>query len=351
MSSAYLAPSTGVLMQSYHIEQTGSLDGLVLRDHERVAPGPHQVLVRIRANSINARDHSMLMGTYPLKPRAGLIPLCDGAGEVVALGAGVTRFAAGDRVAANMHQGWWAGPRTPEVPRSDLAGTLDGLLTDFAVLNELGLVKIPKHLSFAEAATLPAAGVTAWNALMAHGPLQPGQLVLIEGTGGVSVFATQFAKMAGARVVALSSSDEKLDHLKALGADILINYAAHPDWDKEVVRLTDKRGVDLAVEVVGDFERTFRATRIGGHISFVGRLGNQEANASLLQVQMRNLRVIGIGVGSRSDFENMLRAIEFSDMRPVIHRAFDFSEARAAFAAFGQRQFVGKIVIENNKPC
>lgn len=338
-------------MQAYHIEKTGSLDGLVLREHERPVAGPGQVLVRIRANSINARDHSMLMGTYPLKPRAGLIPLCDGAGDVVALGAGVTRFAVGDRVAANMHQGWLAGPRTPEVPRSDLAGTLDGLLTDCAVLNESGLVKIPEHLSFAEAATLPAAGVTAWNALMANGPVLPGQLVLIQGTGGVSIFATQFARMAGARVVALSSSDEKLEALKALGADILVNYTTQPEWDKEVLRLTDRRGVDLAVEVVGDFEKTFRATRIGGHVSFVGRLGNQAATASLLQVQMRNLRVVGIGVGSRSDFEHMVRAIEAARMRPVIHQVFEFSQARAAFSAFGEKRFVGKIVIENNRRC
>ncbi|HSV84032.1 MAG TPA: NAD(P)-dependent alcohol dehydrogenase [Ramlibacter sp.] len=335
-------------MRSYHIEQAGSIEHLVCREHEVPVPGPRQVQLRIRANSINSRDYSMLLGQYTLKPRAGLIPLCDGAGEVTAVGPGVTRFALGDRVAPIFHQGWLAGPRTPEVPRGDLGGTLDGLLTEYAVIDEQGLVRIPANLSFAEAATLPAAAVTAWNALLAQGPLLPGQTVLVQGTGGVAVFAAQLARLAGARVVALSSSKAKLARMQALGAEVLVNYVENPDWHQEVLRLTGGRGVDLAVEVVGNLDKTFRATRIGGQISFVGRLGNSDATASLVPIQLRNLRMVGVGVGSRADFENLVRAIEAHDLHPVIHQCFPFPEARAAFRAFGERQFVGKIVIEHD---
>jgi len=334
-------------MLSYHIDDTGSVDDLACRQHDVPMPGPHEVQVRVRANSLNARDYSMLTGQYTLKARRGLVPLCDGAGEVAAVGPGVTRFTAGDRVAAIFHQGWLSGPRMPEHGRLDLGGTLDGMLSEVVVLPEQGLVRIPANLSFAEAATLPAAAVTAWSALAAHGPLLPGQLVLVQGTGSVSLFAAQLARMAGARVIALSSNAAKLERMKALGAEILINYVEHPEWDKEVLRLTDKRGVDLAVEVVGDLDKTFRAVRIGGQVSFVGRLGNQEAMTSLVPVQLRNLRVNGIGVGSRADFENLVRAIEAHDLHPVIHQRFDFADARAAYRAFGTRESFGKIVIES----
>jgi NADPH:quinone reductase-like Zn-dependent oxidoreductase len=335
-------------MRSYHIDQIGSLDHLACREHEVPVAGPHQVLMRVRANSLNARDYTMIMGEYFLKPRPGLIPLCDGAGEVAAIGPGVTRFKVGDRVAAIFHQGWLSGPRTPEHPRADLGGSLDGMLSEYVLLDEEGLVRIPSNLSFAEAATLPAAGVTAWNALMAHGPLLPGQWVLVQGTGSVAVFAAQFARLAGARVAVLSSSDAKLERMEALGAELLVNHVTHPDWAKEVLRLTARRGVDLVVEVIGDLDKTFRATRIGGQISFVGRLGNKDANVSATPVQLRNLRLIGIGVGSRADFESMVQAIEAHDMHPLILQRFDFDEARAAYEAFGRRSEVGKIVIESH---
>jgi len=334
-------------MRSYHIQQSGSLDGLVCRERDQPVPGAFEVLVRVHANSLNSRDYNLLMGDYGMKPRPDMVPLCDGAGEVVAIGPGVTRFAAGDRVAAIFHQGWVAGPRLPEHPRGDLGGSLDGLLADYVVLNEQGWVRIPKNLSFAEAATLPGAGVTAWNALMAHGPLLPGQVVLVQGTGGVAVFAAQLALLAGARVIALSSSDEKLERMKALGVQMGVNYVRTPDWEKEVMRLTDRRGVDLAIEVVGNLDKTFRATRIGGQISFIGRLGDKEANVSLVPVQLRNLRIVGIGVGSRADFENLVRAIEAHDFHPLIDQTFPFEQARAAFEAFGRHGHMGKIVIEN----
>jgi len=334
-------------MRSYHIDQVGSLDHLQCREHDAPEPGPGEVQVRVRANSLNARDLSIMLGTYPLAPKAGTIPLSDGAGEVSAIGKGVTRFAVGDRVAAIFHQGWVSGPRTPEHARLDLGGSINGMLAEVVCIHEEGLVRIPDSLSFEEAATLPCAAVTAWNALTAHGPLLPGQLVLVEGTGGVSVVATQLARLAGARVVALSSSAAKLERMRALGAEILINYVEHPDWEKEVLRLTGRRGVDLAIEVVGNMDRTFKCVRIGGQISFIGRLGNREANVSLSAVQARNLRIIGIGVGSRADFEHLNRAVEAHKLRPVIDQVFGFKDAVAAYRTFEGRKFFGKIVISH----
>ncbi|QXZ10709.1 NAD(P)-dependent alcohol dehydrogenase [Comamonas sp. Y33R10-2] len=333
-------------MRRYHIEKAESGYRLMVREAKIPAPGPMEVLIRIRANSINARDVSLLSGQYTMPPREGMVPLCDGAGEVVAVGSGVTQWALGDRVAAVFHQAWLAGPRMPETPRSDLGGSFDGLLAEYALIPASGLVPIPAYLSFAEAATLPAAGVTAWSALTAHGPLLPGQSVLVQGTGGVAVFAAQLASIMGARVLVLSSCSSKLKKMQDFCQVEGIDTSEHPLWAKEVLRITQNRGVDLSIELIGKMEQTFRATRIGGAISFVGRLGDSTATCSLVPVQLRNLRVAGIGVGSRSDFLNLLQAMTVHQLRPIIERSFSFLEAKEAFHTFHTPRGIGKFVIE-----
>jgi NADPH:quinone reductase-like Zn-dependent oxidoreductase len=333
-------------VQAYEVTNTSGLDGLVL-NHDRAEPepGPGQVLVRVRAAALNARDHGVTKGIYGYT-RFPVIPLSDGAGEVLAAGPGVTGFKAGDRVASTFFQTWTGGRIPPDASRNSLGGMLDGMLAELVVLPQTGLIRIPDHLSFEEAATLPCAAVTAWNALVETGGLKAGESVLILGTGGVSCFAVQFAKLHRAHVLLTSSSDAKLEKGKALGADVTINYKTAPDWEQEVLKATGGLGVDHVVEVGGanTLEKSMAAVRPGGTISIIGSLaGTGQINPRMINRKAITLR--GIHVGSRDMFAAMNRAIAETRLRPVIDRVFPFADAKAAFAYQESGGHFGKIVI------
>ncbi len=320
-----------------------------LRRAERPDPQPewHQVLIRIRAVSLNYRDHMVVIGQYMGGAVSrDTIPLSDGAGEVVAVGPGVTRFKVGDRVAGTFFQVWVDGPRTKFAPA--LGVPLDGTLAEYIALNEDGVVAIPPGLSFEEAATLPCAGVTAWSALMVLGrAVKPGDTVLCLGTGGVSVLALQFAKAAGAKVIITSSSDAKLEQARKLGADFGINYKTHPEWDKEVQRLTNGRGVDHVVEVggVGTLARSYQSIGFGGKIALIGFLGGMTGQQEPYALLMKGGSLLGVGVGSTAMFEEMNRAIEVNGIKPVVDKVFAFDETAEAFRQFAAGNFFGKVVI------
>lgn len=327
------------------IKGSSSLDGLRRAERPEPKPGPREVLIRVRATSINYRDHLVLIGRYFAAVERETIPLSDGAGEIVSIGPGVARFKPGDRVAGTFFQLWVNGPRRGFAPA--LGVPLDGTLAEYMVLHEDGVVAIPPALSFEEAATLPCAGVTAWNALMCLGsPVKPGDTVLCLGTGGVSTHAMRFAKAAGAKVIITSSSDEKLARARQLGASEGINYKTHPDWQKEVARLTGGRGVDCVIEVGGEgtLAKSYEAIGFGGKIMLIGFLaGAGQHNPGALMMKGGTLH--GVGVGSTAMFEEMNRAIEVNGIKPVVDKVFPFDEAAEAFRQFAAGNFFGKIVI------
>jgi NADPH:quinone reductase-like Zn-dependent oxidoreductase len=308
-------------------------------------PGAGRVKVRMRAASLNFRDLMVSRGQYG-PTQTGLVPLSDGAGEVVEVGEGVTRVKVGDRVAPTFHPSWIAGPLRAEYDISGLGGIhLDGVLREYVALGEHELVKLPEHLSFEQGATLPCAAVTAWVSLTEQVPLQPGQTVLVQGSGGVSVFALQFAKLFGARVIALSSSPRKLEQLRALGADELIDYTQTPQWKDRVLELTGGVGCDVVVEVGGatTFPQAVGATRVGGHVSVVGLLtGMPEVGSEFF---LRAQTVQGIRVGSRLHFEQMNQAIAQHRLEPVVDKVFGFDEAPAALAHLAGQGHFGKVVV------
>ena len=279
-------------------------------------------------------------------PKPDLIPLSDGAGEIVAVGPGVSRVKVGDRVAGCFMQKWIGGAIDEAAQASAMGGAIDGMLTELAVLEEDGAVLLPQHLSFEEGATLPCAAVTAWNALVEIGQLKAGDTVLVQGSGGVSIFALQFARMFGARVIATSSSAAKAERLKQMGAEAVIDYKATPDWDKEALKLTGGRGADLVVEVggAGTLPRSFLAARLGGRIAVIGLLSGM-AQVDPMPILRRNLRVQGLYVGSKQMFEAMNRAIEAGGLKPVIDKVFPFAEAKEAYRHLKSQKHFGKIVI------
>jgi NADPH:quinone reductase-like Zn-dependent oxidoreductase len=327
-------------------EKPDGIDSLVVRDEPRPRPGRGQVLVRMRAASLNYRDLGVSRGGSARGPAPpNLVPLSDGAGEVAEIGAGVTRVKPGDRVAGIFMQTWIGGDIEPYHVASSLGGSIDGVLADYVVFDHEGLVRVPAHLSFEEAATLPCAGVTAWNALYGGRPLRAGETVLVLGTGGVSVFALQFAHAAGARVIATSSSDDKLARVNGLGARDGINYRNHPEWQVEVQELTGGVGADYVVEVggAGTLPRSMEAVRVGGQIPLIGVLSGGEINPTT--ALRRNLTLRGIYVGSRQMFEAMNRAIELHRIHPVVDRVFDFGHAKDAYRRLQSQAHVGKVVI------
>ncbi len=324
-----------------------SSEELKLVERPDPAPGPGQVVVRVRAASLNARDQAVAAGTYVGGALArDTTPLSDGAGEVIAVGPGVVRVKPGDRVAATFFQIPPGGP--PFASRAPLGSPLDGMLAEQVVLYEDGLVAFPPHLSFEEAACLPCAGVTAWHALMRAGtPVRPGDVVLVLGTGGVSMLALQLARAAGARVIATSSSDEKIERARALGASDGVNYVRHPNWDEKVLELTGGRGVDCVIEAAGagTLNRSIRALAPRGKISLMGVLTGRAADVSPYGLMPKGGSLHGIFVGDREMFEEMNRAIALNALRPAIDRVFPFEDATGAFRYHKAGRFVGKIVI------
>lgn len=333
-------------MRAWRIESMDGIEGLKLAEVTLPDPGPGEVRVRFKANSINYRDLSVISDPAARGISLPRIPNSDGAGEVLAIGPGVTGFAPGDRVASCFFQDWIDGPCSAEAMASALGGPLDGVLAEEANLKAQGLVQIPDHLSYAEAATLPCAALTAWRALVPVGKVKAGDTVLLLGTGGVSVFALQFARLMGLRAIITSSSDEKLKRARALGAWQTVNYRTTPDWEKAVLDLTGGRGVDLTVEVggPGTLEKSLAATRVAGTIAFIGILAGGKVDP--LPVMRKSLTVQGIYVGSRNLFRDMNRAIAAAELRPMIHRTFPFEQAPEAYRAMRSAGHFGKLVIE-----
>jgi NADPH:quinone reductase-like Zn-dependent oxidoreductase len=316
-------------------------DALKMSERERPSVGTNEVLVRLRAASLNFRDLAIVSGKYMRGPLTrDTSPLSDGAGEVAAVGAGVTQFAVGDRVVATFTQG-----QPPEA----LGSPLDGVLTEFAAFGENGLLRVPEHLSFEEAATLPCAGVTVWNALM-HGPksLRPGETVVALGTGGVSILTLQIAKMAGARVIITSSSDAKLERARELGADHLINYKRQPDWEKEVLDLTDGQGAEHVIDTggIGTLPHSYQAVGPGGTVSVIGVMTRPEGDLSPYPLMTKFAMVRGIFVGAREHFEGLLKAVAVNRLRPVVDSTFDFDAAPEAYKYLKSAQHFGKVVIK-----
>lgn len=334
-------------MRAWSIEGAFGLENLKQVERPLVAPGPGRVLLRMSAVSLNFRDLLMIRGFYNPRQKLPLIPLSDGVGVVEAIGAGVTRVKLGDRVAGIFAQAWLSGQPNRAQLQTTLGGPRDGTLAEYVELDAEGVVHVPAHLSDEEAATLPCAAVTAWSALVPMGGVVAGQRVLVLGTGGVSIFALQFAKLLGAEVIATSSSDEKLAQAEALGANHTINYKSHPDWWKEVRRLTNDEGVDLVVEVGGanTFDQSVRSTRVGGIVSLIGVLTGAESPVNLTRVLMQNIRVQGVIVGPRDAFEAMNRAIDVHKVRPVVDRVYGFDDIPQAFDDMAHGRHVGKIVV------
>jgi NADPH:quinone reductase-like Zn-dependent oxidoreductase len=332
-------------MRAYHLARGTGIDALVAVDLPTPKPGSRQVLVKVAACSLNFRDLAIVLGTYRMPVKPNLVPLSDGAGEVVDVGAGVDRVKAGDRVAGCFFQRWIAGPMAADTHSSALGGGIDGMLAEYVVLEENGVVKLPAHLSYEEAATLPCAAVTAWHALAEHARIVAGQSVLVQGTGGVSIFALQFARLMGAQVMVTSSSDQKLERAKALGAAHGVNYKTSPEWDKAAVEWSGG-GVDHVVEVGGPatLAQSLRAVRIGGKITLIGVLsGAAEINPMLIFARRANLQ--GISVGSMQMFEAMNRAIAAGGLKPVVDKVFSFDDAPAAYRHLQSARHFGKIVI------
>lgn len=335
-------------MKAYCLDTPGTIDGLVLRELPKPSPGPNDVLIRVRATSINNRDLMVVHNQYgfPIKP--GLIPLSDAAGVVEAIGSNVRRFAVGDHVSPTFQTGWIGGPPRPEYWGTDLGASLPGVLAQYIVQNEEAVVRLPSHLSFEEGATLCCAGITAWAALTSPGPVAPGETVLVQGTGGVALFALQFAKAFGARVIATTSNAEKSKRLLALGADEVINYVDTSDWDAKAIALGGGIGVDRVVETGGPttLSRSLAALRVGGQLSLVGFSGGVGPQLDPLTLLGRGLRIETIAVGSRNDYEAMNRAIATRRIGPpVVDRVFGFDEAREALKYLAARRHIGKIVI------
>jgi NADPH:quinone reductase-like Zn-dependent oxidoreductase len=333
-------------MRSVKLKAPGGLENLKLAEEDRPEPKPGELLVRVRASSLNFHDDMVVLGKIPSAD--GRIPMSDGAGEVAAVGDGVEEFKVGDKVVGTFWTHWLGGEMTSATKRDIPGDTIDGYARDYACMSASAFTKAPAGYTDAEAATLPCAGVTAWRALVVNGHVKPGDTVLILGTGGVSLFALQFAKAAGARVIATSSSDEKLEKLKRLGADALINYRAEPDWGQKAKDFTDGRGVDHVIEVGGPatLKQSIAACRIGGHIALIGVLTGFAAEVVIPALFSNQIRTSGISVGSRADQEDMIRAITVNCLKPVIDRSYPIQEIVAAFKYFESQKHFGKVCLE-----
>jgi len=333
-------------MKLVRLRAPGGFENLKLVEEDQPEPRPGELLVNIRACSLNFLDDMLVQGK---KPGAdGRIPLSDGAGEVIAVGDEVDEFKVADNVVSTFYPYWLGGEMTPATKRDIPGESVDGYAREYACMPAHAFTKAPAGYTHVEAATLTCAGVTAWRGLVVCGHVKPGDTVLIQGTGGVSLFALQFAKAAGARVIATSSSEEKLEKLKRLGADVIINYKAVPDWGQKAKDLTDGRGVDHVMEVGGPatLTQSITASRTGGHIALIGVLTGFAAEVAIPAVFSNQIRISGISIGSRADQEDMIRAITVNRLKPVVDRSFPLQEIVAAFKHYESQKHFGKVCLK-----
>lgn len=327
---------------------TGDKPDLELHDEATPTPGPFDVLIRVEAASLNFRDQAILDGAYggPTQPNG--VPLSDGAGEIMAIGDKVTRAKVGDRVAASCHPHWIGGPPRPEYQMDSLGMTTDGMLAENILVHENAVVQIPDYMTYVEAASLPCAAVTAWTALNLSSPLQPGQIVLVQGTGGVALFSLQIARMFGARVFAITSTEEKAAKLKELGTQAVVNYRTFPDWEKEILALTGGRGVDKVIDIAGEktIVKSAAATRKGGDIALVGFTSGFGGGLPPIDILSRSLHVAGTAIGPRENFEALLAAMAQHEVHPVIDKVYPFANYRDAYRRLKSGDHVGKVVID-----
>ena len=334
-------------MRAWKINQEFGIENLTLAERPDPQPGHGQIAIRVKATSLNYRDLMTVKHGGMRGLNLPLIPLSDGAGEVVATGEGVTRVKPGDRVAGIFFQNWLAGRPDAAHGASALGGALDGMWAELVVLHEDGVVKIPDYMTYEDAATLPCAAVTAWQSMVTLGNMKAGDTILILGTGGVSIFALQFAKTAGVRTIITSSSDEKLARATQLGASAGINYRTTQEWGKKVLELTDGVGVDQVVEVAGagTLVHSMEAARVGGFIGLIGILAGTDGEVNPIPVLMKSLRLQGVYVGSREMFEDMNTAMAVNQIKPVIDQVYPFEEAQEALKLMESAAHFGKIVV------
>lgn len=324
----------------------GGLENLKFVEEDPPVPKPGELLVRMRATSLNFHDDMVVSGKIVCAD--GRTPMSDGSGDVISVGENVEEFNVGDKVVSTFWPYWLGGEMTPAIRRDIPGDSVDGYACEYVCMPAHAFTKAPSGFTYVEAATLPCAGVTAWRALVVCGQVKPGDTVLVLGTGGVSMFALQFAKAAGARVVATSSSGEKLENLKRLGADAVINYNAIPDWGQKVKDLTDGRGVDHVIEVggPGTLAQSITACRTGGHIALIGVLTGFSGEVAIPSLFTKQIRTSGIFVGSRADQEDMIRAITVNRLKPVVDRSFPLQEIVSAFRYFESQKHFGKVCLE-----
>lgn len=333
-------------MRVLEVREPFGIDALTFAGRPDPEPGPGEVVIRLRALSLNYRDLLVVDGVGRWRAGGPRVPVSDGVGEVVAVGEGVTRVRVGERVAPLFYPRWIDGGPAPEKMTGALGGAgVDGLYAEYAAVSESSVVRVPAHFSDEEAATLPCAALTAWNGVVEEGRLRPGDTAVVLGTGGVALFALQFARLCGARVLATSSSDAKLERVLALGASEGINYRTTPDWPRRVRELTDGRGADLVVDTAGSLNEAFEAVRVGGTVSFIGLLTGLTTQIDLVTLMGKSARLQAIDVGSRAMFEAMNRALESSGIRPVIDRTFAFDDAAGAFRHLQARGHFGKVCV------
>jgi NADPH:quinone reductase-like Zn-dependent oxidoreductase len=334
-------------MKCFELQNGSGFDALRQAERATPKPGPGQIVVRVRAASFNYRDVMIAGGGYAGRAKYPLVPLSDGAGEVAEVGNGVTRVKPGDRVCGIFFQRWLAGPVRPDIQDAALGGTADGMLTDHALLDAEGVVPVPEHLSYEEASCLPCAALTAWHGLVEAGGVKPGDAVLLLGTGGVSIFGLQFARLAGARAIVVSSNEQKLGRARELGASEAIDSKSVAEWQDRVRAATGGRGIDHVLDVTGGetTAKSLASMRSGGHIAIIGARSGPGGELDRRQVLQRGLKVSGINVGSRAMFEAMNRAIAAARLKPVVDRVFPFRDAAAAYRDFATGRHFGKVVV------
>ncbi len=336
-------------MQSYRFTKSGDLASLTLSEHEIPEPGHAQVLLRVQASSLNYRDLALVRGEYPGQSQADFIPLSDAAAEVLACGSGCTRFKVGDRVISSFFPQWSGGRFEAAYRLLQYGSHQDGWLCQYKCVAEHDLVSLPQHLSFAQGATLPCAALTAWSALSEGRPLQPGQQILILGSGGVALFALQFAKLWGARVIALTSSQQKIDKLYELGADHVINYHQQAEWGKQVHEHS-QGGVDKVIETggVGTLAQSLKAVKVGAEIALIGFLAQARHEFDAMQIMLSGADIRRVSVGSRQALTAMCQAMQMHHLQPIIAREFTWQEVPDAWDYFATCQHFGKVVMHHS---